>query len=135
MKKTSKANFVVLLGIAAIMSGCGASAETDQTAKRNIYKNKADCIKEWGADKCNDTVSNGPNRGGFYGPFFFPYMYPGFAGGGTSAMASVSSATGSIPKGAAMTGGVSNFSSARSAAIARGGFGSSAAGHSSGSGS
>jgi len=32
MKKTSKANFVVLLGIAAIMSGCGASAAEKQRA-------------------------------------------------------------------------------------------------------
>ena len=99
---------LVLIG-SATLYGCGS----DETGTRDIYRTRADCQRDWGddANKC-ESVSSGPHSGYFYGPSY-GYGHSGSSVGRTAAPRAGSNAIGSTQ-------------------VARGGFGSSAAAHSSG---
>ena len=105
---------LVLIGAAALQ-GC---AEEEKTAARDVYRNRADCQKDWGADaaKC-EQVASGPHAGFFYGPLLYGMAGRGFGGAPGSTMA-------------ARPG--SNAIGTTQAPVSRGGFGSSARSHSSG---
>ena len=114
---------LVLIGAAAL-HGCGTDEE--ETATRDVYKSRADCQRDWGDDatKCEQQAS-GSHSGMFYGPLMYGMgrMSGGSGFGSTMAPRQGSNAIGSthVP---GSSGGTS-----------RGGFGSSARSHSSGSSS
>jgi uncharacterized protein YgiB involved in biofilm formation len=108
-RKSTATLTLVLIGAAAL-HGCG---EDPQSARRDVYRNQADCARDWGDDstKC-ERQSSGRHSGYYYGPSY---------GHGTS------------------TAGVGSDSVARSGSramssttVSRSGFGSSASAHSSG---
>jgi uncharacterized protein YgiB involved in biofilm formation len=98
---------LVLIGSAAVY-GCGSDDAT-----RDIYRTRADCQRDWGDDpnKC-EAVSSGPHSGYYYGPFY-GYGRSSSGAGTTAAPRAGSNAIASTH-------------------VTRGGFGSSAAAHSSG---
>ena len=92
-----------------MLLGSVALAGCDQEPqKRHVYKSLRDCSEEWGIEKC-DPATGGQPTGYYYGPSFSGSSYSG-PHGGTS------------PPGSRAVGTVS-----------RGGFGSSASSHGSGS--
>ena len=107
---------LVLIGAAAL-HGCG---EEEQTAARDVYKDRADCQRDWGDDasKC-EPVASGPHAGYFYGPLLY-----GLAGRGMGAGMRPGSTT--APRQGTNAIGTTH------APVSRGGFGSSARSHSSG---
>ena len=103
---------LVLIG-ATGLSACGQ--EDEKNAQRDVYRNRADCQRDWGDNnsKC-EAVSSGPHAGYFYGPM---YGFGRSAGSTTSTLAPRSGST-----------------AVGSTAVSRGGFGSTASTHSSGGG-
>lgn len=62
---------LVLIGSMLVTGGCG------QQEQRHVYKNKQDCLDDWGGDEknCEELRQNDPNYhrygyGYFYGPRF-----------------------------------------------------------------
>ena len=108
---------LVLIGAAAL-HGCGN--DDDETAARDVYKSRADCQRDWGDDaaKCEQQAS-GPHSGMFYGPLMYGLGRMG-AGSGRNAQSTMAPRQGSNAVGTTH--------------VPRGGFGSSARAHSSGSG-
>ncbi|HYC48912.1 MAG TPA: hypothetical protein VED01_25830 [Burkholderiales bacterium] len=98
---------LVLIGTAALQ-GCGRD---EQTATRDVYKSRQDCLRDWGGDpqKCEQQTS-GPHAGYFLGPLMYGAGRSGFSSGGAMPPRKGSSAIGSTT-------------------VSRGGFGSSASAH------
>lgn len=107
---------LVLIG-AATLHGCGNDEE--QTGTRDVYKSRADCQRDWGEDaaKC-EQQSSGSHSGMFFGPLMYGMGRMGAVGG--NAQSTMAPRPGSSAVG--------------STSVPRGGFGSSARSHSSGSG-
>jgi len=109
---------LVLIGAAALQ-GCGA--EEEKAATRDVYKNQADCKRDWGEDAARcERQSSGPHAGMFYGPLMY----------GMGAMSGRQGLTAPPRSGSNAVGSAHVPGSAGGAA--RGGFGSSARSHSSG---
>jgi uncharacterized protein YgiB involved in biofilm formation len=108
-RKSTATLTLVLIGAAAL-SACGDKPET---ATRDVYRNAADCKRDWGDDdkKCERQTS-GPHSGYFYGPSY------GYGRSSTS-----TSGTSLAPR--------SGSSAMSSTTVSRGGFGSSSSSHSS----
>ena len=110
---------LVLIGAAGLQA-CG---DKEDAATRDVYRTRADCLRDWGSDstKCEQQAA-GPHTGMFYGPLMYGLgSMAGRSGlGSTMAPRQGSNAVGSthVPGSA---GGAS-----------RGGFGTSARSHSSG---
>jgi uncharacterized protein YgiB involved in biofilm formation len=105
-RRSASSLTLVLIGTAALY-GCG-----EETTRRDVYRTRADCLNDWGNDasRC-EQAGFGPHAGYYYGP---PYgRYARTASGGTSTPRPGSNAIASTN-------------------VPRGGFGSSAAAHSSG---
>ena len=102
---------LVLIGAAALQ----ACSREEDTATRDVYRSRADCQRDWGDDpqKC-EAARSGPHAGYFFGP-----LLSGFGRSGSTAANS-----------AAPRPGTNAVGSTR---VTRGGFGSSASAHSSGS--
>lgn len=70
---------LVLIGSMLVAGGCGKKDE------RQVYKNKQDCLEDWGNDEknCEEVKQNDPNyrsygHGFFYGPLYsMGRTYPG----------------------------------------------------------
>ena len=70
---------LVLIGSMLVAGGCGKKDE------RHVYKNKQDCLEDWGNDEknCEEVKQNDPNyrsygHGFFYGPrYTMGRTYPG----------------------------------------------------------
>ena len=109
-RKSTATLTLVLIGAVAL-HGCGDDGPTSAT--RDVYRNQADCKRDWGDDntKC-ERVSSGPHSGYYYGPSY-GHGYASGTSGSTLAPRTGSSAMGSTT-------------------VSRGGFGSSASAHSSG---
>lgn len=114
---------LVLIGAAALQ-GCGA--EEEETATRDVYRSRADCQRDWGADdkKCEPATS-GQHSGMFYGPLLYG-LGSSMAGRGASLTPrpgtnAIASTQMSAPRSGSGSSGTS-----------RSGFGSSASSHSSG---
>jgi uncharacterized protein YgiB involved in biofilm formation len=107
-RKSTATLTLVLIGAAAL-SACGGKPET---ATRDVYRNAADCKRDWGDDdrKC-ERQSSGTHSGYYYGPSY----------GHTTS--SSSSGTTLAPR--------SGSSAMSSTTVSRGGFGSSSSSHSS----
>jgi uncharacterized protein YgiB involved in biofilm formation len=111
---------LVLIGAAAL-HGCGNKEE--ETARRDVYKSRADCQRDWGEDdkKCEQATS-GSHAGMFYGPLLYG-LASGMGGRGTSF----------APRpGSSAVASTQTTTSHSSSSVSRGGFGSSASSHSSG---
>ena len=110
-RKSTATLTLVLIGAAAL-SACG---EKPETATRDVYRNAADCKRDWGDDdkKCERQTS-GTHSGYYYGPSY---------GHSTSS----STGTTLAPR--------SGSNAISSTTVSRGGFGSSASSHSSSSSS
>lgn len=127
MKRSRKITLTLIASIS--IAACGGDSE--QATRREIYKSKEECLKDWGDDdNCEETYSSGHRS--YHGPHYFyssgsPYY---FRRGETSP----------TPVGSHMNfsrvgeGASSSFSSGRvsSTHISRGGFGGSSSSHSSG---
>lgn len=102
-RKSSARITLVLIGTTAL-TGCG-----DSVSSRDVYVNRPDCVRDWGDDdrKCE------PVRDGHYPSHY--YYGPSYGGG-------VASQTSPRP----------NSHAVATTHISRGGFGSSAHGHSGG---
>jgi hypothetical protein len=109
---------LVLIGSAALQ-GCGGDEK--DTAARDVYRTRADCLRDWGDDaaKCERQTS-GPHAGMFYGPLMY-----GLGGNRSSFGSTMTPRPGSSAIG-------STHVSGSSAGATRGGFGASGASHSSG---
>jgi uncharacterized protein YgiB involved in biofilm formation len=109
-RKSTATLTLVLIGAAAL-HGCGD--DSPQSAKRDVYRNQADCARDWGDDasKC-ERQSSGRHSGYFYGPSY------GYGNTATGIGADSTARSGSR----AMS----------STTVSRGGFGASASSHSSG---
>lgn len=103
-RKCSSRVALVLLGSISL-AGCDEAPQT-----RHVYKSLRDCTEEWGIEKCEPATGSHP-RGYYYGPDFRGSTYSGSHVG-----------AGGSPPGTRAVGTVS-----------RGGFGSSASSHGSGS--
>jgi hypothetical protein len=108
---------LVLIGSAA-MQGCGGDEK--DTAARDVYRTRADCLRDWGDDaaKCERQTS-GPHAGMFYGPLMY-----GMGGNRSSFGSTMTPRPGSSAIGSTHVTG--------SGGATRGGFGASGASHSSG---
>jgi uncharacterized protein YgiB involved in biofilm formation len=102
---------LVLISTAALQA-CGSKEEA---GTRDVYRSRADCQRDWGDDdkKC-EAQSSGPHAGYFYGPMMY-----GFGRSGTSTGTTLGPRQGT--------------NAIASTHVSRGGFGSSASAHSSGS--
>ncbi len=117
-RKRSAQITLVLLGAAAL------AACEDQGQRRDVYASKKDCVQDWGDEtKCerapDGAVTNARSHTGggyFWGPRYFG---SGYHSSGTSSTALSPSHSGTRAIG--------------SHSVSRGGFGSSASAHSSGS--
>ena len=106
---------LVLIG-AASLQACGDAPQ--ETVQRDVYDNRAKCVQDWGDEKKCEPISEGRNRGYFYGP-----VYSGgraYAPGTADADASGRV----VPKGSNAIG---------AHRVARSGFGSTSSARSSGS--
>ena len=97
---------LVLIGSAAL-TGCG-----DETSRHDIYRTRLDCQADWGDETRCTPVSSGPHTGYYYGPGYRDNR---------------SNTAGTT------TGPRQGSSAIGTAHVARGGFGSTAASHSSSS--
>lgn len=75
-RKSSATITLVLLGAAAL-AACG---QDDETARRDLYASKEDCLKDWGDElKCEEGPAAQGSRGGhgsyFYGPMYRPGQF------------------------------------------------------------
>ena len=75
-KRSSLQITLVLIGGMLMVGGCGKKDE------RHVYKNKQDCLDDWGGDpkNCEEAKPGSKNysSGFFYGPRFTPgRTYPG----------------------------------------------------------
>lgn len=116
MKSRRSASTLTLVLIsAAAFQGC---AEEEKTAARDVYRTRADCQRDWGADsnKC-EQVSSGPHAGFFYGPLLYGLAGRGF---GAAPAATMGPRPGT------------NAIATTQAPASRGGFGSSASRYGSG---
>lgn len=121
LKRTRKRSAhitLVLLGAAAL------AACDDQNGRRDLYASKQDCVQDWGEqtkcepapDSANTTGRSHSGGGYFWGPMYYGNsLRPG--GASSSALSPARSGSRAI--------GTSS--------VSRGGFGSSASAHSSGS--
>lgn len=110
--RRSTTSLTLVLISAAALQGCGGDEET---ATRDVYRNRADCQRDWGQDsqKC-EAVTSGPHSGFFYGPLLY--------GMGRSGSSSVGSTI--APR--------QGTNAVGSTHVSRGGFGSSASAHGAG---
>lgn len=75
-RRSSSKISLVLIGSLLALGGCG------QQDERHVYKNRQDCLDDWGNDPKNcEEVKEGDrnySRGFFYGPpFLLGRTYPG----------------------------------------------------------
>lgn len=114
---------LVLIG-AASLGGCGEPAH-DQVAQRDIYEHRSHCVQDWGDGSKCEVVTEGANRGYWYGPSYTGVRY---APGSTSTRIGTA-----ITRPGGSTAG--STSAASSSHVTRSGFGSSSSVHASSSGS
>jgi uncharacterized protein YgiB involved in biofilm formation len=107
---------LVLIG-AASLQACGDAPQ--ETVQRDLYDNRAKCVQDWGDEKKCEPISEGRNRGYYYGPAY-NWGRSGYAPGTSGA----DSSGAAVPKGSNAVG---------SHRVARSGFGSTSSAHSSGS--
>jgi uncharacterized protein YgiB involved in biofilm formation len=107
---------LVLIGAASLQACTDAPQETVQ---RDLYDNRAKCVQDWGDEKKCEPISEGRNRGYYYGPAY-SWGRSGYAPGTPDADATNKV----VPKGSNAVG---------SHRVARSGFGSTSSAHSSGS--
>ena len=116
--RRSTATLTLVLISAAALSSCG---DSDEQATRDVYRNQADCKRDWGDDKKCEQVSSGPHAGMFYGPMM--YGLGSAMGRGGAGLAPRPGSNAVARAQAAPRGGGS---------VSRGGFGSSASSYSAG---
>lgn len=111
-KKRASAHLTLVLIGSVTLAGC-----SDPTDQRDLYANRADCVRDWGDDdkKCEPAPSHasGGHTGYYYGPRRTSPIGPQLSDGSRSAARPGSHAIGT-------------------AHVSRGGFGSSAGFHSGG---
>jgi len=94
---------LVLIGGMLVAGGCG------QKDQRHVYKNKQDCLDDWGGDEknCEEVKQNDPNYRSYgYGYFYGPRYTIGrtYPGQGSRSVRSISVSRGGF-------GGLSSFHS------------------------
>src|SRR5262252_192102 len=106
-RRSASSITLVLIGSAALY-GCG-----EDTVRHDVYRSRSDCLQDWGNDssKC-EQVRSGPHAGYYYGPSY------------RGSSSSQADGTG-MPR--------SGSRAVATANVTRGGFGSSASAHSTGS--
>ena len=120
-RRSSSSVTLVLVGASAL-SACGQSTDT---MRRDMYKSKADCVQDWGADpaKCepakSGTSSTRTGSSHYYGPAYSHGSY-----GSDSRSTHADGTTSEARPGSRAVG---------TAHVSRGGFGSSSSSHSSSS--
>lgn len=121
-RRSSSSVTLVLIGASAL-TGCGQQAP--ETLRRDMYASQADCVQDWGSDpaKCEPvrTGSSSSGRGGYthyYGPSYSHGSY------GSPNTVHDAGTTSQARPGSRAIG---------TAHVSRGGFGSSASSHGSGS--
>lgn len=118
-RKRSAHITLVLLG-AATLSACD-----DHNERRDVYASRQDCVHDWGDEKkCEPAPDSAApagrahtGSGFFWGPLYSGSSYRYGSGSGASALSSARTGSRAVS----------------SSSISRGGFGSSASSHSSGS--
>jgi uncharacterized protein YgiB involved in biofilm formation len=116
-RRRSSARITLVLIGAASIQGCGDSQP--QMVQRDLYENRGKCVQDWGDEKKCEPISEGRNRGYYYGPAY-SWGRSGYAPGTPDADATNKV----VPKGSNAVG---------SHRVARSGFGSTSSAHSSGS--
>jgi len=106
----------VLIGTAAV-SGCGES-DTDQLVQRDVYEHRSQCVQDWGEERKCEVITQGEHRGYWFGPVY---------SGVRPARTHQSTRIGTV------TQDSRGRSSATHGPVSRGGFGSTARMHTSGS--
>jgi uncharacterized protein YgiB involved in biofilm formation len=119
-RRSSSSVTLVLIGASAL-TGCGQ--QTPDTMRRDMYASQADCAQDWGSDptKCEPvrrTSSGGSPYTHYYGP-----SYPHGSYGSTNTINDAGTTSQARP----------GSRSIGTAHVSRGGFGSSASSHGSGS--
>ncbi len=118
-RRSSTSVTLVLIGTSTL-AGCGQQAP--DTLRRDVYASQADCMQDWGADpaKCEarQTSRSGSSYTHYYGPGYTHGSY-----GSTHSAHPEGTQTDARPGSRAIG----------TAHVSRGGFGSSASSHSSGS--
>jgi len=97
---------LVLIGAASV---AGCSDPPPPPMQRDVYQHRSQCVQDWGDEKKCEVITSGTHRGYYYGPGY--------------------SATGSETSSAPRRGS----RAVATDTVSRGGFGSSASAHSSGS--
>ena len=106
----------MLIG-AASLQACGDAPQ--ESVQRDLYDNRAKCVQDWGDEKKCEPISEGRNRGYYYGP-----AYSWGRGGFAPGTADAESSGKVVPKGSNAVG---------AHRVARSGFGSTSSARSSGS--
>lgn len=119
-RRSSSSVTLVLIGASAL-AGCGQQGT--ETLRRDVYASQTDCVQDWGADpaKCEpvrQTGRSGSSYTHYYGP-----SYPHGSYGSTRTAHPEGIQSDARPGSRAIG----------TAHVSRGGFGSSASSHSSGS--
>jgi uncharacterized protein YgiB involved in biofilm formation len=111
-RKRSAHVTLILLGAAAALTGCS----DEDTDRRDVYRNQADCVQDWGDEKKCEPVRDGSYHSSYwYGPMYHPGSY-GRTGNTSVASSSVAR---------------SGSHAVATHSVSRGGFGGSASAHSS----
>lgn len=73
MKRSKRIVLTILASTCLVAGGCG---DQNMETKRNLYKSKEDCLKDWGEEDCEEMP------GGYhYGPHYYyiggrPWYFP-----------------------------------------------------------
>ncbi len=125
-KKRASAHLTLVLIGSVTLAGC-----SDPTDQRDLYANRADCVRDWGDDdkKCEPAPSHasGGHTGYYYGPRRHPPRGPPVSDGPRRGARG-----GAHFPGAPGGGGGAASHAIGTAHVSRGGFGSSAGFHSGG---
>ncbi len=121
-RRSSSSVTLVLVGASAL-SACGQSPQSTDTMRRDMYKSRADCVQDWGADpaKCEPAKGTSSTRTGTYwGPAYSRGAY------GSSSSTHADGTTSDARPGSRAIG---------TSHVSRSGFGSSSSSHGSSSSS
>jgi hypothetical protein len=122
IRRAPRSITLVLIG-SATLSACG-----DETARRDVYRTSLECQSDWGDETRCAPVHSGPHAGYYYGPYYRDDRRN--TAGTTTGPRSGSSAIATTHVGRNETQSTTHGSGGGS--TPRGGFGSTAASHSSG---